>query len=134
MEAAWRSRRKVPLLRQAAGPSPPPWKQRRGAEESGGGGQVSRQGPGHPPGRDEAPSLPAPFSSPVLISLSSLLPFPSLPSLLLEGSRPQCLAPVPGVDGGFAQGSSCPQPVVSQEPCPAPPFLAEALPETRLYV
>lgn len=67
-------------------------------------------------------------------SLSSLLPYSSLPSLLLEGSRPQCLEPVPRVDGGFAQGSSCPQPVVSQEPCPAPPFLAQALPETRLCV
>ena len=70
--------------------------------------------PGHPPGGDEAPLPSCAFTRPFAhFSLLSCL-FPPLPSLLLEGSRPQCLELVPRVDSGFAWGSSCPQPVVSQ--------------------
>ena len=127
-----------PLSEAGCRPFTPPWKQRRGAEEPGGSGRWARvQVPGCldtlwvdmrlPPFLCLSLALHAP------LSLLSCL-FPPLPPLLLEGSRPQCLEPVPRVDSGFAQGSSCPQPMVSQEPCPAPRFLAQALPETLLYV
>lgn len=113
MEAAWRSRRKVPLLGQAAGPPPPPWKQRRGAEEPGVG-----KGPDRGLDTLRAKMRLPPFlclsPGPVRISLFSPAFF--LPPSLLLG-EPLSVWAGSQVDGGFAQGEFLSSAVVSQEPC-----------------
>ena len=134
--------RESPLLRPAAGPSPIPLESRGEGPRSRGQWPVGRRpGPRVPRVRDGAQGAPLPSSVIIHlgahVSLSHCLLsclFPPLPSLPLEGSSPSVWSQVPSVDGGFVQGSPCPKPMVSKEPCPAPPFLGPGPPPDPLYV